>query len=103
MLKYTIPKEIKDKIPEKFYSIMLHELVKVFGEDILDPPFGHEDSYNLNPSTFGWECALSRTCDTLNMNWLFDYWDELDWHESDLFDDEIEEEIVRRLRDDSLL
>ena len=109
-IEYEIPKEIKEKIPDYFYYAMAGELVSVFGPYILQhPPAGYydeendewvedgeEDYYDLDTSTGGWCEAFYATCKKLDMQWLYDYWRTLAWYDSDIFDGEIEDEIIKR-------
>lgn len=111
---YRIPEEIKSCIPDHFYYALIGELVSVFGCFILQPldcPEYDDDGvriankdntytesvYDLNLSTNGGSLAFFATCKKLYMMWLYDYWNALDWDQGDLFDREIEEEIVNRV------
>ncbi len=88
--KYSIPKEIKDKIPDYFYIAMAGELVSIFGIDVLDKYDCYElYAFEYHESTAGWVEAFKATCKKLSMNWLYDYWDKLEWYDSDWFDGEI--------------
>ena len=91
--KYVIPKEIDDRIPEYFYYAMAGELVSIFGSYILEEQDGYYDLYS---GTGGWNEAFKATCRKLNMMWLDDYTKTLRWDEGDLFDGEIETEIINR-------
>lgn len=90
---YTIPKHIKDDIPDEFYPMMLKELTDIFGDIILNRYCGY---FDLQSSTVGWGKALNSTCKSLDMMWLIKYYEELPWYDSDLFDGEIEEEIIQK-------
>ena len=93
---YTIPKTIKEKIPDYFYRAMLGELVSIFGIGIVQRVDDY-DKYHLNSGTSGWYQAFCATCRKLKMRWLITYYDDLECYESDIFDDEIEEEIIKQL------
>ena len=101
-LGYKIPKEIKEKIPEYFYYAMGGELVSIFGVEVLTPE-DKNDVINENTvyeidfvtSTSGWYEAFKATCKKLDLQWLLDYHETLDWYKSDLFDDEIAQEIIK--------
>lgn len=96
--RYSIPKEIKDKIPDYFYIAMAGELVSIFGEDVLDKYDGYElYAFEYHESTAGWVAAFKATCKKLSMDWLYDYWDKLEWYDSDWFDGEIGNEIINIL------
>lgn len=92
---YKIPEDIKNRIPDYFYVAMAGELVSVFGVWVLQ---FHEDLgyYDLDSSTGGWVEAFRATCRKLDMQWLIEYYATLDWFDGDLFDSEIEGEIIDR-------
>lgn len=101
MSDYTIPTEIKEKLTDEFYSTMWEELVKEFGDDIK----GFDESYDgkavypsvyLYESTSGWRDAFYRTCEKLNLQDVREYWDSLEWDDSDKFDGEISEGLAKR-------
>ena len=93
-VEYSIPEEIKKKIPEEFYYAMGGELCAIGGPKIFEK--FEEDYYDLNSSTAGWVEAFKETCRKLDMKWLVDYWYTLEWYDSDIFDGEIEMEIIKR-------
>ena len=101
-LGYKIPLEIKQKIPKYFYYAMGGELVSIFGVEVLTPE-DKNDVINENTvyeidfvtSTSGWYEAFKATCKKLDLQWLLDYHETLDWYKSDLFDDEIAQEIIK--------
>lgn len=100
-IEYKIPEEIKEKIPDYFYLALGGELVSVFGCGIFSE---YEDGLcvlDYSTSTNGWDKAFRMTCKKLNLLWLPVYYDGLEWFESDLFDDEIcqEVKIVFRKKD----
>lgn len=94
-LTYKIPEDILSKIPEYFWSAFAGELVSVFGPHALEKV---DDSYNLYflTGTMGWNAALKMTCRKLDMYWLYEYYDKLQWWESDMFDGEFEDLIVSK-------
>lgn len=101
-LGYKIPKEIKQKIPKYFYYAMGGELVSIFGVQVLTPE-DKNDVINENTvyeidfvtSTSGWYEAFKATCKKLDLQWLLNYHETLEWYKSDLFDDEIAQEIIK--------
>lgn len=93
---YDIPKEIKSKIPEYFYYAFGGELLSIFGKDFLTK----DDSSGNYPldflsSTNGYSVAFDMTCRKLDMMWLKEYRDSLPYYDSDLFDGEIDEQVIR--------
>ena len=102
----TIPDEIKSKIPDYFYIAFGGELVSLFGLDIFDP-IDERDEINeaalcgldFLEGTSGWSAALWMTCKKLDMDWLWDYWDSLEWYDSDMFDGEIGDKVIEVMRE----
>lgn len=94
-LSYKIPEDIMAKIPEYFWAAIAGELVSIFGPHALEKI---DESYSLYflTGTTGWNAALMMTCRKLDMNWLFEYYDKLQWWESDLFDSEFEDLIISK-------
>lgn len=112
-VEYAIPEDIRSRIPDYFYYAMAGELVSIFGPQILQKKIGPEEYdgsgkeigsltsedrsyYDLDSSTGGWVEAFKTTCRKLHMMWLVDYWKTLEWYDSDIFDGEIEGEIIKR-------
>ena len=98
-LTYKIPQDIFAKIPDYFWAGFAGELVSVFGTHILEK--GEDDCYEFDYSTGtgGWNEALKMACHKLDMEWLYEYYDNLSWEESDLFDDELGDLVVTRFLD----
>lgn len=96
-VEYSIPKDIKDNIPDYFYYAMAGELVSIFGLHILQKQSYKEDEwYDLETITNGWYEAFKAACRKLDMDWLLEYRNQLEWYDSDIFDGEIEKEIVEK-------
>lgn len=103
---YHIPEDIKSRIPDYFYIAMAGELVSIYGIKILQKiEYSEYDDngdkieysyYDLDSSTGGWNEAFKATCRKLNMLWLIEYCHSLDWYDYDIFNGEIEGEIIKR-------
>lgn len=112
-IEYSIPSEIDMKIPDYFYFAMAGELASIMGPDIFTviPIYKLDDNdnevldengnyiiedeyYDLNSSTAGWYEAFKATCHKLDLPWLIDYHDKLEWYDSDVFDGIIEDRII---------
>ena len=83
--------DVISKIPEYFYPAFAGELVSVFGISVLTP---YKDG--VNPLLYisgsgGWNMALEMACRKLNMDWILDWYDKLEWYDSDDFDCELVE------------
>ena len=85
--------EILERIPDYFYTVFLSELFAIEGPVLISGA----DEYGLNSGTYGWYIALKSACDRLDMPWLVEYWDELQWYESDAFDSELELRMTKLL------
>lgn len=95
MMEYKVPEEVLMKIPSHFWPAFAGELISTFGLMIFEKEEG-TDLYALYyvSSTNGWSAALRITCNKLDMKWLFDYYDKLEWWQSDMFDGEIEDKLI---------
>ena len=98
-MKMTI-EEALDKIGKKFLKVFSEELVKVFGKDIFGMPGDEELYYMMSPPVFyyegtvGWSDAFKRACKKTGMKKLNDWYCDLDWRESDVFDGELGEKLI---------
>ena len=94
-VEYHIPAYIKSAIPEDFYFVFLGF---VFG--ILGMPDKNELGEYLcyMDGTAGWYKAFTKTCALFDIPWLKEYYDSLEWYDSDWFDGEIADEIEKRLQ-----
>lgn len=98
-IKYSIPGEIKGRIPDCFYTAMAGELFAIYGYEIATKLFEMDSAgswMGLDTSTRGWHAAFFMACKKLNMEWLYEYRSDLARFELNLFDAEIEEEIYSR-------
>lgn len=112
-IEYTIPKNVDERIPDYFYFAMAGELCCVFGPQIFQQIDGVEYDeegnrlapiddadymyYDLCSSTGGWNAAFKATCEKLDMGWLLDYYDTLEWYDSVILDGVIEKRIIEKV------
>lgn len=94
--KYKIPSDIKNRIPEYFYYALGGEFVSIFGRDALIRDRDGLCLLDYCTGTAGYVAALKAVCRKLDMGWLLDYWNQLPWHQSDVFDGEIADEVTNR-------
>lgn len=88
--EYKVPEEILAKIPNEFWEVFAKELIKIFGSDIFDKEEETGDRYLIyHPSTIGWAKAFMKTCKQFGLIDILEYYDKLEWYDSDAFDDEI--------------
>lgn len=94
-MEYEIPEEILSRIPQHFWPAFAGELVSTLGLAVFEKD--ENDQYGLYfvSGTFGWNAALRMTCNKIEMKWLFDYYDKLEWWQSDMFDGEFEDMVIK--------
>lgn len=95
-VEYEIPPEIDEKIPEYFYLAMAGELCSIFGVDIFVENEDGDYPISYVSSTGGWYGALWATCEKLDLVWFREYWDALEWYDSDILDGIIEDRIIEK-------
>lgn len=96
IFSYDVPKQIVDRIPEYFYYALGGECVSVFGINALIPDDDGFYILNYCSGEAGWYRAFKATCIKLDMKWLLDYWNILPWYHSDIFDEWMADEVIRR-------
>lgn len=92
--KYVIPNDIDTQIPDYFYYALFGELMSVFGEDLLKSA---KEFGCLPSSTAGWVAAFTMTCKKLDMKNVLEYYNSLDWYDSDQFDGIIENRVIDKV------
>lgn len=91
-------------IPTYFYQCLFGELVKIFGMNFV-APCDTGDSYKdqiseyltLTSGSGGWDLAFSETCRQCDMYDMYEYYSDLDWVRSDIFDGYIVDSLVDAL------
>lgn len=86
MFEYKIPQEIKAEFTKEFMAYFLAVLAIVF--DLDESMLCAEYLFNLE-STIGWSKSFKCACKKYNLEHVFVYYDQLEWYDSDLFDDEL--------------
>ena len=94
-INYSIPSDIDARIPKYFYIALGGELVSIFGKLTLIRDKDGFSPLDFLGSTAGYVAALRMTCRKLDMCWLADYWDSLPWFQSDIFDGEICDRVMK--------
>ena len=93
--------EALSMIDDRFLKAFSEELVRVFEFDIFSMPLDEEVEYMMGPpafyleGTFGWVDAFKRACKKTGMRKLIAWHRGLDWRESDIFDGDLAELLVR--------
>lgn len=89
-----IPLYIEDCLTVDFLCALREECEAIFGHDIfLRDENGITVLQNLAGSN-GYVKALQRTCAKRNTPQVMDFWDSLEWYESDEFDGELTDRIA---------
>lgn len=92
MQNYYIPKKYKKMIDLNFLQYFQYELHLMFGLSLND----FRDTGPLsNQGTAGWHDCFVKTCINFNKNELLNYYESLDWYQSDLFDDELADMFIQ--------
>lgn len=102
--QYKIPEEILARLPDDFLEKFARELGDVFGFDIFDKDEESGDPALIYlPSTIGWVNAFKKTCEQFGLIDILEYYNKLEWYESDQFDDGIssllEKKYVEKMED----
>lgn len=88
--------DIKDVIPDYFYAAMAGELFSIYGwERSKELFYPEEESGDLLSGSEGWYRAFVAACKKVDLEWLAEYRDSLEWYDADRFDGMIEAEIYK--------
>ena len=88
--KYTIPEEIKKLMTYDFLKEFRNQLFAIFELDLetyANRLYGFE-------STVGWANALQDACHNTGKDDIWNYWNELEWYDSDIFDSELSDMLI---------
>lgn len=81
--------EIFNKLPDHFWSAFAGELVAIFGINIFEKDESGLQQLDYMSGTSGWNAALRSVCHRLDISWFYDWYDALDWADSDDFDGDL--------------
>lgn len=97
IINYKIPDNILEKIPDYFWPALAGELVSVFSPSVFDKE--DTDVYQLDfvCGTAGFDRAFHMTCRKLDLMWLYDYRNRLEWYDYDMFDSEISDSLINNV------
>lgn len=95
MDSYTIPKEIKMYLPVGFYKEVKQKLDARFDIDVLEQDgLGNYAIWFLG-GTYGFHSTVEEVLKEHGLNFLYEYYEALDYMDGDCFDDEIADEIIK--------
>lgn len=91
-------------IPTYFYQCLFGELIKIWGINLV-APYDTGDTYEtqideriaMMTGTGGWNVSFKAACEQCDMIEINDYYRNLDWIESDIFDGIITDNMVKIL------
>lgn len=88
-----------ERLPAAFWAAFYGELCAVAAMDILqvDPDCESMRAIDYYSGTSGWNCALWSTCKRLGLMDFYNWYEGLRWYESDEFDYQLSEELVKRI------
>lgn len=92
-VEYTIPQKYKNMIDKVFLTEFRNQLFRMHEHYYLDS-FADE-GIPMNTSTSGWFVAFGKTCLLYHKEELLDYWRTLSWYDSDIFDGELADMLVK--------
>lgn len=88
--------DVISEIPDYFYPAFAGELVSVFGTDVLKHPEDEESPLFYIQGTSGWNQALRMACKKLGLSDLWNWYNKLEWYDSDIFDGELVELLISK-------
>ena len=88
--------EVLIRIPDAFYYDMAGKLFSIFGPSIYDLE-KCKTNLDFYTGTTGWDMAIRKSCRDMNLQWLKDFYINLEWYDYDLFNSEISDQIERRV------
>ena len=95
MHNYVIPENIKELLNKEFLELFKKNLDLIYPVNC-DGTSGSLDKehYNMSAGTGRWYKALLDTSFELNKLQIMGYWDDLEWFDSDYFDDKLTDMIM---------
>ena len=89
------PQEIQCRITDDFLITFKDELDKIFSDKKPSKPT-YWNFYQWFDSTGGFYSALKSTCELYNFMELYNYLQDLEWHDSDILDSSLTEMLYKR-------
>lgn len=89
---YTIPVRIKEMMTYGFLKEFRNQLFTMF-DFSLDT---YADIIQGVESTAGWANALQDACCNTDKEFIWNYWNDLEWYDSDMFDSELCDMLIEK-------
>ena len=93
-MRYTMPEKYKSMCTDNFLKEFRKQLYRMHEHYSLD--LFADEGIPINTSTTGWYASFGKACLLTNNEELLDYYDKLEWEDSDIFDDELANMMVDR-------
>ena len=93
-VEYHIPEDIKAMISDDFLKELRNQLFRIHEYYSLET-FA-DQGIPINTSTAGWYAAFGKACLLKNKSELLDYWENLEWYDSDIFDGIVADMLVEK-------
>lgn len=83
------PPYIEECLTPDFLHTLKEECESIFGHDVLLRDDGGVVMLQPLAGTNGYAEALQRTCERLNTPQIMEFWNSLEWYDSDAFDSDL--------------
>lgn len=98
LFSYHIPDEIKKHFSDDFLSAVGENCAAELGFDpLMQEEDGDSPALFFCTGTYAWTTALLSVCQQFDLQWIYDYWEQLPWYHSDIFDGELASAIIQCL------
>jgi len=92
-IEYKIPDNIKELITYSFLKEFRNQLIRI--HEYYSVETFAEYGIGTNTGTGGWHASLGKACIITNNKDLYNYQKNLEWYDSDIFDGELAEMLIK--------
>lgn len=90
-----------NRLSAPFWAAFTSELMSIFGLDIFESDDDYEAAegflaVDFLTGTCGWHTAMVKACEQTQCEWFVEWYDKLEWYESDEFDCDVVAEVKAR-------
>lgn len=86
---------ILSDIPDTFWPVFRDELTTVFSTDIYEKDELGYPAFDRFEGTCGWNKAFKHACEKTELNWLYKWYAELEWYDSDMVDGDFSKQLMK--------